>query len=147
MDELAQLRQENIGRLCLRVFRGFNAEAVRMLQARGHAALTLAHTGLLINLDSDGLRIVDLAKRAGISKQAMGRLVDDLERVGYVQRSSDPSDQRATRVVFTPKGQAFLRDAAIILQEIEANYAALLGDDGVAQLRRQLLALVTQMEF
>lgn len=136
------MRQENIGRLCLRLYRAFNARAVTMLQARGHAALTLAHTALLINLDVEGTRIVDLAGRAGMSKQAMGRLVHDLEQVGYVKRAVDPSDRRATLVTFTLEGRAFLRDAAIVKRDIEAEYAALLGDDGLAELRDQLLALV-----
>lgn len=145
-EQLRDVRQENIGRLCLRLYRGFNAEAVTMLQARGHAALTLAHTALLINLDVEGTRIVDLAGRAGMSKQAMGRLVHHLEQVGYVKRAVDPGDRRATLVTFTPDGRAFLRDAAIVKRDIEADYAALLGDDGFSELRDQLLTLVNRVE-
>jgi DNA-binding MarR family transcriptional regulator len=146
LDGLARLRQENIGRLCLRLFRGFNARAVEMLQTRGHAELTLAHTSLMINLDVDGTRIVDLAERAGMSKQAMGRLVQDLERVGYVKRSPDPADRRATRVAYTSEGLQFLRDAGVILRDIEGEYGALLGDQPLAQLRSLLLALVEHVE-
>jgi DNA-binding MarR family transcriptional regulator len=32
----------------------------------------------------DGLRLTDLAARAGITAQSMGELVDDLEVKGYV---------------------------------------------------------------
>lgn len=145
-EQRERLRQENIGRLCLRLYRGFNAHAVSMLQARGHAALSLAHTALLINLDVDGTRIVDLAARAGMSKQAMGRLVQDLEQVGYVKRSMDLHDHRATRVSFTPEGQRFLDDAAVVKREIESEYAALLGNDGLAELRDGLLTLVNAVE-
>lgn len=145
-EQLREVRQENIGRLCLRLYRAFNARAVTMLQARGHVALTLAHTALLIHLDVEGTRIVDLANRAGMSKQAMGRLVHDLEQVGYVRRAVDPSDRRATLVTFTPEGRGFLRDAAIVKRDIEAEYAVLLGDDGLAELRDQLLTLVGYVE-
>ncbi len=81
-----------------------------------------------------------------MSKQAMGRLVNDLERVGYVERCVDSVDRRATLVTFTPEGRRFLTDAVRVKQEIETQYAALLGDDGLADLRAQILTLVTHVE-
>lgn len=141
-----QLRQENIGRLSLHLFRAFNSRALGMLRERGHAGLTLAHTSLLINLDTEGIRITDLADRAGVSKQAMGRLVHDLERAGYVGRSIDPTDGRATIVSFTAQGRQFLQDAANILREIEAEYALALGQESFSALRSSMLALVRHAE-
>jgi DNA-binding MarR family transcriptional regulator len=141
LNELVRLRQQNIGRLCLRVFRHFNGQAVQKLQARGYTTVTLAHTALMINLDMEGTRIVDLASRAGMSKQAMGRLAEDLEQVGYVARTVDPSDRRAARVTFTPKGVDFMRDAATIMREIETEYARLIGAAAFDKLRSQLSIL------
>jgi DNA-binding MarR family transcriptional regulator len=36
----------------------------------------------------------------------MGELVDDLERLGYVERRADPGDGRAKLVMLTTKGEA-----------------------------------------
>ena len=112
------------------------------LRARGHADLTVAHTALLANLDVGGTRITSLATRAGMTKQSMGQLVQDLERKGYVQRATDPSDERASIVTFTAAGWQFLRDAAAIKQEIEAEYRQALGDAGFAALVQGLTRLL-----
>lgn len=141
-EELAAMRQGNIGRLFQQAHRAFSQAAVQKLRARGHAGLTLAHSLLLSNLDLDGTRITVLADRAGITKQSMGQLVLDLEARGYIERRPDPADRRATRIRFTALGWQFLRDAYDIKQEIEAEYSALLGADRFQQLRavlRQLL--------
>jgi DNA-binding MarR family transcriptional regulator len=125
---LAEFRQQHIGRLFLRAHRDFSERSIEKLRARGHTGLTLAHTALLVHLDIDGTRITTLADRAGVTKQAMGHLVQDLEQKGYIARTSDPSDRRATLITFTDSGWQFLRDAYVIKREIEAEYRAILGD-------------------
>src|SRR4051812_44803841 len=141
-EQLLAMRQENIGRLFQQAHRAFSQAAVLKLRARGHAGLTLAHSLLLSNLDLDGTRITVLAERAGITKQSMGQLVLDLEARGYVERRPDPDDRRATSIRFTALGWQFLRDAYEIKQEIEAEYAALLGADRFAHLRAMLHQLL-----
>jgi len=143
---LEKLRQENVGRLCLRLFRAFNSRAVEMLRVRGHEGITLAHTTLLINLDTKGTRIIDLASRAGISKQAMGRLVHDLEQTGYVRGSVDPLDRRATMVTFTDRGRQFLQDAVQIQRQIEEEYAAIIGGEHLGTLREWMRLLLYHAE-
>lgn len=61
---------------------------------------------LLDRLDSTGpQRITDLAAREGVSQPAMTALVNRLEEHGWAQRSADPADGRAIRVVLTGPGQ------------------------------------------
>lgn len=141
-EQLAAMREGNIGRLFQQAHRAFSQAAVQKLRARGHAGLTLVHSVLLSNLDLDGTRITVLAERAGITKQSMGQLVLDLEARGYVERRPDLTDRRATSIRFTALGWQFLRDAYAIKQEIEAEYAALLGAEGFQQLRATLRQLL-----
>jgi DNA-binding MarR family transcriptional regulator len=96
---------------------------------------------LIANLDLDGTRITSLAERIGISKQAAGHLVADLEQRGYIERAVDPDDRRATIVSFTDAGWGFLRDAHQVKHEIEAEYRAILGEQGMQDLRALLTAL------
>ena len=141
-DQIAALREEHIGRLFLRAHRSFSESAYHKLNQRGHEGLTITHTSLLANLDIDGTRITTLAERAGVTKQAMGQLVDDLEQRGYVERIPDPVDGRAIRVIFTALGRQFLQDAYYVKQEIEDEYMVLVGEEGMAQLRKLLFALL-----
>jgi len=87
----------------------------------------LFHTALITNLDAEGTRLTTLAERAGMSKQSMGQLARELERRGYVSRKIDPTDKRAFLIRFTNRGRWLLADARSAKDELEAEYAALLG--------------------
>ncbi|MGB1289213.1 MAG: MarR family winged helix-turn-helix transcriptional regulator [Aggregatilineales bacterium] len=132
------LRQQNIGRLFQRAARAYSELAMQKLQTAGYDNITLVHTALIANLDIDGTRISTLADRAGISKQAMGQLANELENQQLIQRKPDPSDRRATLICFTDSGLQFLQDAYHLKLEIEAEYAAVLGAEGMETLRELL---------
>ncbi|OIQ73024.1 MarR family protein [mine drainage metagenome] len=89
------------------------------LAARGH--LTASHIHITRHLALDGCGLTALAKQAGVSKQAMGKLVDQCSAWGLVQRQSDLRDARACRVVFTATGLAWLRayEEAVVQAEFE----------------------------
>ena len=140
--QLQELRERHVGRLLLRASRAFNARATEKLRARGYEGLALAHIALLPHLDVDGTRVTTLAERAGMTKQGMGQLVLDLERRGYVERTPDPADGRALLVRFTEAGRRLLGEAVTVTREIEAHYAAVLGEQQMATLREALVVLV-----
>lgn len=140
--QLRELRERHVGRLLLRASRAFNARATEKLRERGYEGLALAHIALLPHLDVDGTRVTTLAERAGMTKQGMGQLVLDLERRGYVERAPDPADGRALLVRFTEAGCRLLGDAVSVTREIEAQYAAVLGEQQLVALREALVALV-----
>ena len=111
------------------------------LRQRGHHLQT-AHTKVLVHLDLDGTRLTDLARRAHISKQAMGKLVDELENLGYVCR--DPhSDGRAKTIQFTPKGRKLLKDSRAIVDECWQCYADQFGEARLKKFRDELNDLYT----
>ncbi len=141
-EQLDQMRQHHIGRLLQQTSRAFNVRAMTKLQQYGHTGLSLAHTSLLSNLDLEGTRITVLAERAGMTKQSMGQLALDLEKKGYIQRMIDPRDHRATLILFTTAGWQFLQDAYQVKSEIETEYRAFLGDEGMCHLRSSLLLLL-----
>ena len=139
---LEQARQQHIGRLLHRAARAYNVLALDRLHAQGHTSLSLAHTNLLPHLGTEGTRIVTLAERAGMTKQAAGQLVAELETHGYVERAPDPDDGRATRVQFTAAGWRYLLDAQEVKREIEAGYRAELGQPLWEQLNEALHRLL-----
>jgi DNA-binding MarR family transcriptional regulator len=135
------MRDHHLGRLLLRAHRAFSARAVEKLRQRGYPSLTLAHLALLPHLDPEGTRATTLAERAGMTKQGMGQLILDLEHQGYVARVPDPADRRAALVTFTEAGRRFLLIAIDVTREMEAEYAAILGERQLAGLRGALAAL------
>lgn len=99
--------------------------ALANLAARGH--LTASHVHITRHLAFEGSRLTDLAACAGVSKQAMGKLVDQCEAWGLVLRQSDPRDARARRVVFTATGQAWLKAFEDAVAQTEAELRATVG--------------------
>src|SRR4028118_1609922 len=72
---LRRARGQHIGRLFLRASRAFAALATRKLKEGGHEGLGTAHTALLPHLDAEGgTRATEVAERAGMTKQAAGRV-------------------------------------------------------------------------
>lgn len=98
-----------------------------------------AHSGVFAHIDVEGgTRLTELARRANITPQAMGELVDDLERMGYVARRPDPEDRRAKLIVLTPRGVACVQAAFETIQGIEGRLGQLLGEEQLVAMREAL---------
>ncbi|MGO3126253.1 MAG: MarR family winged helix-turn-helix transcriptional regulator, partial [Advenella sp.] len=79
--------------------------------------------------------------RAGISKQAVGKLLKDLEDASLVTRSQDESDGRAQIIFFTDAGVDYLQQIHASIKSIEQEYEAILGKQEVENLRSSLSKL------
>jgi DNA-binding MarR family transcriptional regulator len=142
---LALPRNRNLRQLLLRASRILNGEIVGALVARGYD-LRSTHTALLSNLDQEGNSISTLAERAGMSKQAMGRLADELETLHYVASTGSATDKRARVLKFTAMGWKLMLASFDILATIEQRYASRIGHAQLAQLCANLEALVAEGE-
>jgi DNA-binding MarR family transcriptional regulator len=101
--------------------------ALSNLAAR--AQVSAAHIHITRHLAPDGSRLTDLAQRAGMSKQAMGDLVDQCEAWGLVLRAPDDHDARARKVRFTPAGLAWLQAFKEAVAQAEAEFRAEVGNE------------------
>ena len=99
--------------------------------------LGIAHARLMADI-GPGARPTDLARRLGVTKAAVGQLVALLEQQGLVERASDPSDGRAQLVRPTARAQKLFRFGRRELDEIEAEWLALLGPRRLKQLGESL---------
>ncbi len=116
------------------------------LAAAGFATVRPAHFTVFQHLPPTGARLTELAEAALLTKQSMGYLVDDLEAHGYVERVPDPADRRAKLVRLTARGEEVERVVRAVIQQIEAEWAAQLGQDNYQQLTRLLRALIAILE-
>ena len=111
---------------------------VRELNQAGFDGITLAHLSVLRFPGPDGVRPGVLAERAGMSKQAMNRLLGSLEDLGYLVRRDVPDEGRARVVRFTRRGHAVWLKEIEVLRGIEQDWVAELGQKDFAQLKRIL---------
>jgi DNA-binding MarR family transcriptional regulator len=108
------------------------------LHGHGHDAIRPKHGAVFANLDREGTRATTLAERAGIGKAAMGELVDELERLGYVERRPDDDDRRAKRIVPREAALEVTRLVHEFNRRLEARYRRLLGREAYEALRGSL---------
>lgn len=101
--------------------------ALSNLAAR--AQVSAAHVHITRHLDLAGNRLTELADKAGMTKQAMGDLVDQCEAWGLVTREPDPRDARARIVRFTPTGLAWLRAFRNAVAQAEREFRAEVGEE------------------
>ena len=111
---------------------------IKELNAAGFDELRLPHIAVLQFPGPDGVRPGTLAERAGMSKQAMNRLLGSLEDLGYIVRSDARDEGRARIVRFTKRGHAAYAKALEVLRDIEREWSAELGPKDFAQLKELL---------
>lgn len=101
------------------------AVAGRLLRTAADARLAshgvaAAGVGVLMRLiDEDGLSQTRLARLQSVEAPTMCRLVDRLERDGFVERRADPADRRTTRVYLTGRGREVATHGDRMVAELE----------------------------
>ena len=133
-------RQTHLGRLLGHATRRFDDRVLYLMahdvdvplalsNLAARAQVGAAHIHITRHLALAGSRLTELAQSAGMSKQAMGDLVDQSEAWGLVTRESDPLDARARLVRFTPTGLAWLQAFKSAVAQAEAEFRAEIGDE------------------
>ncbi|MDP9227984.1 MAG: MarR family transcriptional regulator [Actinomycetota bacterium] len=128
--------------LSVRLLDSLQEELFERLARQGHRGLRPRHGVVLAYLDEDGVRATELAALSGRHKQVVGRLVDELEQLGYVERRPDPGDRRAKLIFPTERGLEQLRLGDQIVAEIERRHADAAGRRVYAEFRNVLRAMV-----
>jgi DNA-binding MarR family transcriptional regulator len=104
----------------------------------GFSDVRASHDCVFRYLTPEGVRLRHLAECSQLTAPAIGEHVDELERLGYVERVPDPSDRRAKLIRPTERGAAFMQAAYGALAEIEAEWRKALGASALGRLRDEL---------
>jgi DNA-binding MarR family transcriptional regulator len=133
-------RQMHLGRLLGHAMRKFDERVLHLMAHDAGVPLALAnlaardqisaaHIHITRHLAMQGSRLTVLAQAAGMSKQAMGDLVDQCEAWGLVKRERDAQDARAKKVVFTADGLAWLDAFKTAVAQVETEFKESVGQD------------------
>ncbi|TWO66671.1 MarR family transcriptional regulator [Caenimonas sedimenti] len=133
-------RLTHLGRLLGHAMRRFDERVLHLMahnvevplalaNLAARAQITAAHIHITRHLALQGSRLTELAASAGMSKQAMGDLVDQCEAWGLVTREADGRDARARLVKFTPTGLAWLQAFRDAVAQAEAEFRTEVGKD------------------
>ena len=92
------------------------------------AQVSAAHIHITRHLPLSGARLTDLAASAAMSKQAMGKLVDQCEAWGLITRTPDARDARATRIMFSATGLVWLSAFELAVKQAEDELRQAVGE-------------------
>jgi DNA-binding MarR family transcriptional regulator len=136
-ERLAQLFSAAYERLRVRVYS----------QARqcGFADLRPAHSSVFRNLRPEGSRVVDLAERAGMAKQSMAYLTQNLVDLGYLTIGPDKSDGRAKLVRLTARGEQAVSTLTRLSLEVEEDMRRAIGTERFANLHATMVEIVAAL--
>lgn len=129
----------DLGVLAGRLLFAVQEELFAKLAAEGFDDLHPRHGAVLAYIDKDGVRATELSRLSGQHKQVIGKLVDELEELGYVERRPDPADRRAKLVCPTERGLAEMRAGGRIMAAMQERHARRLGRDTYALFKSALI--------
>jgi DNA-binding MarR family transcriptional regulator len=130
-----------IGEL-LREVRGALIDGVgQRVSAAGFGDVRANHDCVFSHLPPQGTRLAELATQYRMAPQSIVWHVDQLERLGYVERVPDPVDRRAKLIRPTKHGLAYMASARDALADIEHEWVRALGTNSLTKLRDILRAI------
>jgi DNA-binding MarR family transcriptional regulator len=137
------LAEGDTSRITLPALMDVAAEAMyidfrKLLEESGIDDVRPTHGCVFRFLHGDGMRLTELATLAGLTKQSVGEIVDDLARLGYLERYPDPTDKRAKLLRLTDKGLKAQGIGFALFQQLEADWAEAFGAERIDALRSLL---------
>lgn len=148
-SDIEAKKQQSVGQLLMKCGRLVDACALARVNADPEAPpirIRPSHTRLFPHIDVGGTRLSDLAARVGVSKQAVGQLVDELAGLGVLEVARHPTDRRARLVRFTPRGLDAIGHGLQVLGTLEEEIQAEIGAERMRALHHTLLDVVKILE-
>ena len=110
----------------------------KLLEETPYTDVRPTHGCVFRFVHGEGMRLTELATKAGLTKQSVGEIVDDLPGLGYIERFPDPTDKRAKLIRLTEKGLDAQRIGFSKFAELEEEWSEAFGADRIAALRSLL---------
>ncbi|WP_229311040.1 MarR family winged helix-turn-helix transcriptional regulator [Larkinella soli] len=117
----------------------------RLIEA-GFTDFKISYIAFLANLDEGGITNNELARRAGVTKQAMSKVVRLLEDEGYIYSVKDEKDSRSSRIFINDRGKQLLKAVFNCMQDLRRKFDDIAGHDRVGAMLDTMVLLVRELE-
>jgi DNA-binding MarR family transcriptional regulator len=145
--EIASQLSNNLSRLLREFSRDFERRIWQALAERGYPDIRPSHSAVLANLGLGAVRVTELAERAQVTQQAMGKMLKELERMGYVTRNVDSGDKRAREIRLTQRGIGLAADSVAAVTEVRSYYSGKIGEQELQELEEGLRNAVRNLQL
>ena len=146
IHDIEKAKLSNLGQILLRTARYYNEICISRFQ-EFEPRFTLAHTRFIPYIDIEGgTRPSELAKRSGMSKQAMNQLLNELEDMGMIRREPCPDDGRAKLVFVTEEGHQSMLKGLGVFKELEAELGEVVAEEDIESTKQTLSRILRYLE-
>ncbi len=132
-----------LARFMITLFNLFEDEIIFKIQNTSYKDVTRTDLNTLRYIGYGGETSSQLAKFAGVSKQAMSKQIDSLSRRGYVKAIQDKSDARIFRISFTRKGSDLILCLVKEIKNIELRFQRKIGRSVYDKMKIDLQSLIS----
>jgi DNA-binding MarR family transcriptional regulator len=134
-----------IGLLLRLAYQHYAQDIDAALREAGFGDIRPAHANVFPFVPPEGVTVSGLAELARVRKQTMAQAVDQLERLGYVERRANPRDRRSRLVFLTERGASVKPVTHATAERVEKQWAELTSPEELEALRAALLRLLTEL--
>ncbi len=109
------------------------------MAAAGLEHVKPSYLGVLWSLwEAEGLKVVELGRRAGLEPSTMTGLLDRMERDEFVTRTADPNDRRVQQIHLTVKGRKVQRAVVKVVDRTIDSAFRGIEDDEIEKMKELL---------
>ena len=134
-----------IGLLLRLLYQHYAQDIDAALREAGFGDIRPPHANVFPFVGPEGITVSELAELARVRKQTMAEAVEQLERMGYVERRPNPDDRRSRLVFLTERGEAVRPVTHAAAARVEERWAELTSPEELEALRASLLHLLTEL--
>lgn len=116
--------------------------STKKLKSAGFKDFKTAYFPVIMNIDIEGTSNNELAVRARVTKQAMSKVLKDLQEKGYILAKTDVNDKRSTIYSLTARGKEFMKCANKTMSELMEDYRKEFGKKNFNDLVMQLVEVI-----
>jgi DNA-binding MarR family transcriptional regulator len=127
-----------LGQALISANQWMSTSLLNLMRKRGHRDLSSAHLTFFCHLNCGITQASEVARRMGISRQAVYKVTRELQRMGALELREDPDDRRQKIICMTKLGERIALDARATLEEVEAHLKKKIGAQRFHSLREVL---------
>jgi len=134
---------QNIKGMMMTLIARWNAQMDDARADTEFADVRPADIRVFANLRGRSVKLSDIHREMGFSRQAAQQAVDRLVAHDMISVVADPSSKRDKLVSITDKGQRWRTIAAVQIRQIETEISEVVGEDAKETMREYLAKLVS----
>lgn len=128
-----EIKQRSYGKLIQLQKRFFDEWALARLAEHGYPHFKMAYMPVLMNIGVDGITNNELADLICVTKQAVSKVIRELEGYGLVKTELHKDDARRAKIQLTRKGKEMVIKTVEEVGKRSAEYEKLVGKEQFKQ--------------